>query len=152
METVTVTPTDIEQQAVDHPSPYARKHIHQYLESDGRDVDHPMADALILLYTTGRRTGKVRRTPLASFRDGEALIVIASKGGAPQHPHWYFNLVEDPTVWVRHKADFYEAEAEVLDGDEYAAMWGRITDWAPSFQDYQDKVERRLPLVRLTRA
>ena len=145
------TLSDIERQAVDNPSPWARNHIAQYLESDGREVDHPMADSLVLLYTRGKRSGEIRRTPLAAFEDGDSLVVIASKGGAPEHPSWYWNLKADPTVWVRDKADFYEARAEVLDGDEHADMWARIVAWAPGFQTYQDKVDRTIPLVRLNR-
>lgn len=145
------TMTDIEERAVDNPSPYASTHIAQYLESDGEDVDHPMADDLILLYTTGKRTGWIRRTPLTSFRDGDDLIVIASKGGAPEHPSWYWNLKADPTVWVRKKGDFFEARAEILEGDQHAEMWARVTEWAPGFQSFQDKTERTIPLVRLTR-
>jgi deazaflavin-dependent oxidoreductase (nitroreductase family) len=143
--------TEIEEQAVDNPSPYAGAHIAQYLESDGEEVDHPMADALVLLHTTGKRTGRIRRTPLAAFEDGDDLIVIASKGGAPVHPSWFWNLKADPTVWVRQKKDFFEAEAEPLQGDEYDEMWRRVTKWNPNFQAYQDKTERVIPLVRLTR-
>ena len=143
---------EIEARAADNPSPYASAHIAQYLESDGQDVDHPMADALILLYTTGKKSGQIRRTPLAAYSDGDDLIVIASKGGAPEHPSWFWNLKADPSVWVRDKGEFYEARAEVLDADEHDAMWGRITEWAPGFQSYQDKVDRLIPLVRLIRA
>ena len=145
------TLSDIEQQAVDNPSPYAKTHIGQYLESDGQDVDHPMADDLILLHTTGKRSGQIRRTPLASYDDGGDLIVIASKGGSPEHPSWYWNLQADPTVWVRDKAEFYEARAEVLGEAERAEVWPRVTAWNPNFQAYQDKTDRTIPLVRLVR-
>lgn len=143
------TPDQIEEQAVDNPQPWVREHIAQYLRSDGEEVDHAMADHLILLYTKGRRSGKIRRVPLAHYRDGDALIVIASKGGAPDHPAWFLNLRDDPRVWVRRKSEVFEARADVLEGEEYREMWARVTDWAPGFQSYQDKTERRLPLVRL---
>jgi deazaflavin-dependent oxidoreductase (nitroreductase family) len=145
------TLSDIEQRAVDNPSPYARTHIAQYLETDGAEVDHPMADSLVLLYTTGKKTGEIRRTPLASFDDDGEKVVIASKGGSPEHPSWYWNLKADPTVWVRDKADLYEARAEVLGADEHAEVWSRIAAWNPNFQAYQDKTERTIPLVRLKR-
>jgi deazaflavin-dependent oxidoreductase (nitroreductase family) len=145
------TLTDIEQRAAENPSPYASAHIAQYLESDGLEVDHPLADSLILLYTTGMRTGQIRRTPLASFPDGDDLIVIASKGGAPAHPSWYWNLKADATVWVRDKGNFYEARAEILDRAERDELWARVTEWNPNFQAYQDKTERTIPLIRLHR-
>jgi deazaflavin-dependent oxidoreductase (nitroreductase family) len=86
---------------------------------------------------------------VAHLPDGDDLIVIASKGGAPQHPSWFFNLKADSRVWVRNKGDFFPARAEILDGEEYETMWSRVVNWAPGFQKYQDRTERRIPLVRL---
>jgi len=117
---------DVEKQAVDSPHQWARQHIDQYLASEGQNVDHPLAERLILLYTKGKSSGKIRRVPVAHLPDGDDLIVIASKGGAPQHPSWFFNLRNDPQVWVRNKADFFEARAEILGGDEHATMWARV--------------------------
>ena len=140
----------IDELATDNPSEWASKHIEQYLASDGEEVDHRLADNLILLYTTGRKTGKVRRTPIVHLPDGDDLIVIASKGGAPRNPEWFFNLRDAPQVWVRRKSQVFEAEAGILDGEEYDEMWRRVIDWAPGFQEYQDRTERQIPLVRLT--
>lgn len=144
-----MTLTQIEDRAVDVRAQWARDHVEQYLRTDGREVDHPMAEHLILLYTKGRKSGQIRRVPVVHYRDGHDLIVIASKGGAPQHPDWFFNLREDPQVWVRRRSELFEARAEVLEGDDHRDMWRRVTDWAPGFQKYQDKTERRIPLVRL---
>ena len=144
-----MTLDDIEKRAIDNPQPWARQHIDQYLASEGREVDHPLAERLILLYTQGKVSGKVRRVPVVHLPDGDDLIVIASKGGAPQHPSWFFNLEADPQVWVRNKASFFEARAEILDGEEYETMWARVVKWAPGFQKYQDRTERQIPLVRL---
>lgn len=141
--------TTIDDVATENPSPHASKNIEQYLRSDGQDVEHPMADRMILLYTKGRRTQKVRRAPVVHLPDGDDLIVIASKGGAPTHPEWYLNLRDDPQVWVRRKSDVFEATASILEGDEYEQMWQRVIDWAPGFQEYQDRTERQIPLVRL---
>lgn len=146
-----MTLAEIEKQAVDNPQPWARRHIEQYLRTEGREVDHSLADRMILLYTKGRRSGKIRRVPVVHLPDGDDLIVIASKGGAPQHPAWYFNLEADPQVWVRHKGEVFEARAQVLVGEEYEEMWSRVVTWAPGFQQYRDRTERRIPLVRLRR-
>ena len=151
-EIETMSAIEIESQAVDTPQPWARKHIEQYLRSDGSEVDHPLADNLILLYTKGRKSYRIRRVPVVSYPEGEDLIVIASKGGAPKHPAWFLNLRVTPQVWVRRKSDFFEATATILEGNEYHEMWTRIVDWAPGFQNYQDRTERQIPLVRLIRS
>ncbi|HUG74919.1 MAG TPA: nitroreductase family deazaflavin-dependent oxidoreductase [Acidimicrobiia bacterium] len=122
----------------------------KYIASDGADVEHSMADAIILLYATGRTSGAVRRVPLVSFPDGDDLLVIASKGGAPDHPEWYRNLADDPKVWVRRKERIYEARATVLDGEERRSRWEPIIERHPVFGEYQEKAGRILPLVRLT--
>jgi deazaflavin-dependent oxidoreductase (nitroreductase family) len=144
-----MTIEDIEQRAIDNPQPWARAHVEQYLDTDGAEVDHPLSDNLILLYTRGRRSGEIRRVPVVHHPDGDDLIVIASKGGAPQHPDWFFNLRSDPRVWVRRKSEVFEATASILEGDEHDEMWSRITEWAPGFQRYQERTERQIPLVRL---
>jgi deazaflavin-dependent oxidoreductase (nitroreductase family) len=145
------TLAEIEARAVDSPSPWAQRHIEQYLATDGAEVDHPSGDRVVLLYTTGRRSGAIRRLPLVSFPDGDDLLVVASKGGAPEDPDWYRNLVADPHVWVRRKADFYPALAATLAPDERARAWEMIVAMNPGFADYQAKVERVIPVVRLTR-
>lgn len=142
---------DIESRATDPKSPWAVRHIEQYLATDGAEVDHPSADRLLLLYTKGRRSGAIRRTPVVHFPDGDTMLIVASKGGAPDHPLWYRNLVEDPEVWVRFKGDFFAARAEVLGPQERPAAWQTITARSPAFADYQAKTEREIPVVRLTR-
>jgi len=142
---------EIEERAVDSPSPWAQKHVEQYLESGGKAVEHPMDDRLILFYVTGRQSGDIRRVPLVHFGDGGDMFIVASKGGAPDDPEWYRNLVADPRVWVRFKDDFFEARAEVLTPEERAPAWEMITAIAPSFGDYQAKVDRVIPVVRLRR-
>jgi proline iminopeptidase len=141
----------IEKRAIDSPSPYAQKHVAQYLESGGKAVEHGMADQLILLYVKGRKSGDIRRVPLVHFPDGDDLLIIASKGGAPDDPSWYRNLVADPQVWVRFMDDFFEARASVLSDEERTPVWARITAQAPGFAEYQAKVSRTIPVVRLTR-
>jgi deazaflavin-dependent oxidoreductase (nitroreductase family) len=142
---------EIERKAVDNPSPWARKHVDQYLDSGGEQTDHPMTDRLILLYVKGRRSGEIRRVPVVHFTDGENMLIIASKGGAPEDPMWYRNLVADPQVWVRYKQDFFEARAHVLTPEERAPVWEMLTSIAPGFAQYQAKVERTIPVVRLAR-
>lgn len=140
----------IEDRAVDPARPFAAEHVRQYLESNGASVDHPAAGHLILLYTTGRTTGKIRRTPLRYFELGDDLMVAASYGGAPEHPDWYLNLLADPRVWVRRDADLYEATAAPVEGEERDRIWETVVvSQAPQFADYQTKTSRVIPVVRL---
>jgi deazaflavin-dependent oxidoreductase (nitroreductase family) len=141
----------VEERATVNPSQYAEDHIQAYLASNGQDVDHPAGDSLILLYTTGRTSGKIRRAPLGSFPDGENLVVIGSNAGRPKEPEWYLNLVASHRVWVRKQDDFYEAEASVLPLEQRQVFWDNLTAQMPMFADYQKKAGRELPLIRLTR-
>jgi deazaflavin-dependent oxidoreductase (nitroreductase family) len=141
----------IEDRAIDPARPWAAEHVRQYLESNGASVDHPAAGHLILLYTTGRTSGKIRRTPLRYFEVGDDLIVAASYGGAPEHPDWYLNLLADRRVWVRREADLYEATAMPVEGEERDRLWETVVvGQAPQFADYQTKTSRVIPVVRLT--
>lgn len=140
---------EIEVVAVDSPHPPIAEQARQYLATDGADIDHPYADRVILLYVTGRATGVVRRVPLVSVADGDDLIIVASKGGAPDHPAWYRNLEADRRVWVRNKADFYEAEAIILDGADRSEAWAKMVDAMSFFDGYEKKTDRVIPVIRL---
>lgn len=144
---------NIEEEAVDPSRPHAARHVRQYLESNGASVDHRAAGHLILLYTTGRASGRIRRTPLRYFEVGNDLFVAASFGGAPENPDWYQNLRADPKVWVRRDADLYEASAVPIEGDERDRLWDTVVVVeAPQFAEYQVKTERVIPLVLLVAA
>jgi deazaflavin-dependent oxidoreductase (nitroreductase family) len=140
----------IEDRAIDPARPFAAEHVRQYLESNGASVDHPAAGHLILLYTTGRTSDQIRRTPLRYFEVGDDLVVAASYGGAPEHPDWYLNLLADPKVWVRRDADLYEATAVPVDGEDRDRIWETVVvSQAPQFADYQTKTPRVIPVIRL---
>jgi deazaflavin-dependent oxidoreductase (nitroreductase family) len=107
---------------------------------------------LLLLTTTGRKTGKAHTTPMVFEREGERLFVFASKAGAPKHPDWYLNLVADPHVVVEAGAEKYDAIATTLEREERDRIYGEQAARNPIFQEYQDKTERVIPVVALTRA
>ncbi len=140
----------IEERARDGAEPSAVEHARQYLESDGASVDHPAVGSLILLYTTGRASGEIRRTPLRFFEVDDDLVVAASSRGSSNHPDWYLNLVRDPKVWVRHDADLFPATALPVDGPDRDRLWETVVlTKAPRFAEYQAMTERTIPLVRL---
>lgn len=105
---------------------------------------------LLLLTTTGRKSGRPHTKPMVYTRDGDRLLVYASKGGAPSHPDWYLNLAADPHVVVEVGPDRYDAIATPLEGEErdreFAAQAGRN----PVFGDYERKTSRVIPVVALT--
>lgn len=141
----------IESQALDSPSEYVANQARAYVASDGTDIDHPFADRVFLLYFKGRKTGEIRRVPLVCVEDGDDLLIVASKGGADHHPTWYLNIDADPHVWVRNKADFYEAYATTLEDEDRTVAWEKLVSGMPFFGEYELKTDRVMPVVRLER-
>jgi deazaflavin-dependent oxidoreductase (nitroreductase family) len=106
---------------------------------------------LLLLTTTGRRTGLPRTTPMMYVLDGDTLLVIASNAGAPRHPNWYRNLCADPHVTVEVGGEEYEAVARPVTGAERTRRWQSVTRQHPFFTEHQSKVRREIPVVALER-
>ena len=107
--------------------------------------------ALLLLTTTGARSGLARTTPMMYIPDGERLLVIASNAGAPKHPDWYRNLVASSRVTVEVGPETYDATAVVTEGDERERLWRMIVGQYPFFADHQAKISRQIPVVALER-
>lgn len=107
------------------------------------------ADLVLLLTTTGRRSGERRTTPLGWLRIDGALVVLASNVGAPKHPAWYHNLVADPHVTVEMGAETFPAIARVAGGAERERLWAGAVRQRPFFTDHQAATERRIPIVVL---
>ena len=107
---------------------------------------------LLLLTTTGARSGKRRTTPMMYIRDGERLLVIASNSGAPAHPDWYSNLLAHPHVTVEVGTETFDAIAVVTEGKERQRLWARIVELYPFFADHQAKITRQIPVIVLSRA
>jgi deazaflavin-dependent oxidoreductase (nitroreductase family) len=107
---------------------------------------------LLLLTTTGRKSGRSHTTPMVYTRDGDRLLVYASKAGAPTHPDWYFNLVADPKVVVEVGDDRYDAIATPLERDERDRVFAEQAERNAAFAEYQAKTDRVIPVVALTRA
>lgn len=106
---------------------------------------------LLLLTTTGARSGKCHTVPLAYLIDGERLIITASALGAAQHPAWYHNLVASPAVTVELGDEIFEAIATVLRGEEREQLWSWTTKHWPLLVEHQAKTTRQIPLVALQR-
>jgi deazaflavin-dependent oxidoreductase (nitroreductase family) len=118
--------------------------------ANGGTVGGPFAGApMLLLTTTGARSGEQRTTPLVYLPDGDRLVVIASKGGAPTHPAWYHNLVAHPDVTVEVGSEMLPVRAAVLSGEERDRLYARQAALRPAFAEYQAKTTRRIPVVAL---
>jgi deazaflavin-dependent oxidoreductase (nitroreductase family) len=118
-------------------------------------VGGPFADAKLLLLTTiGAKSGHRRTSPMMYFADGGDRLVVASKAGAPENPAWYHNLLANPTVHVEAAIDGgieeYDATATPLPENERSQRYAEIGSSNPGFAAYQEKTERKIPLVRLT--
>jgi deazaflavin-dependent oxidoreductase (nitroreductase family) len=106
---------------------------------------------LLLLTTTGAKSGKQHTTPVVYTTDGDRLVVIASKGGAPNNPAWYHNLVANPTVTIELPNERFEARAVVTSGEERQRLFDAQAALMPNFNDYAQKTTRQIPVVALER-
>ena len=118
----------------------------------GGEIEGMRRERLLLLTTKGARSGTDRTTPMMFHPDGDRVVVMASNAGAPKAPDWYANLRANPSVTVERGDDRYAATARVLTGDERARLWAEITAANPFFLDHEQKANREIPLVVLTRA
>ena len=126
--------------------------IEEFRANDGV-VGGPFAGAtLLLLTTTGARTGRERINPVAYRAEVDDVFVFASKAGAPTDPDWFHNLVADPSVKVELGNEHFDATAEVLTGEERDRVFGAQAADNPGFADYQANTDRVIPVVRLVRA
>jgi deazaflavin-dependent oxidoreductase (nitroreductase family) len=132
-------------------SDWNTKIIEEFRANEGR-VGGPFQGApMLLLTTTGRRTGERRTNPMMYMADGDRLLVFASKGGAPTNPDWYRNLVSDPKVTVEVGTESYQAHATVLQGDERDRLYAEQSRRYPGFAEYQANTSRIIPVVALER-
>ena len=126
-----------------------RKVIEQFRA--GGEIDGMHRDRLVLLTTTGAKTGERRTTPMMFHRDGDRLLVIASNAGAARDPMWFGNLVREPQVTVEVGDDKFDALAIVLTGAEREQKWAALTAAYPFFADHERQAGRTIPVVALTR-
>jgi deazaflavin-dependent oxidoreductase (nitroreductase family) len=130
---------------------WAVEHMNRYLETDGEDGHIWRGVPTLLLTTTGRSSGAARMLPLIYGKDGDDHIVVASKGGHPDHPAWYLNLAAASGVQVQVAADKFSATATVVDDADRSRIWNMMAEIWPPYIEYQDKTERQIPIVRLRR-
>ena len=121
---------------------YGKEHVQRYRETGGAE-GHDWNDTTVLLLTTkGRRTGQPYTTPLIYQRHGDDFVVVASKGGDPEDPQWYKNLLADPEVEVQVMGDTFRARARTAGDAEKPEVWRLMTATWPAYDEYQTKTDR----------
>jgi deazaflavin-dependent oxidoreductase (nitroreductase family) len=133
------------------PRLFGEEHVRRYVETGGEVGYMWNGVPTLILITTGRRSGQQRSTPLIFGEDNGAYIVVASKGGAPEHPAWYRNLVDQPEVEVQVRAERFKARARTATQEEKPALWKLMASIWPPYNDYQKKTRREIPIVILER-
>ena len=136
----------------DSPVDWVKQHIDRYVASDGADGQLWQGVPTLLLTVTGRSSGEARRTALIYAEDGNDVIVVASKGGADEHPQWYLNLLADPEVHVQVGPRRYAATARTAGPDERDRLWALAATVFPTYEQYRARTAREIPVVVLSPA
>jgi deazaflavin-dependent oxidoreductase (nitroreductase family) len=131
-------------------SDWARKQAELFEATDGREGADLRGRPIIVLTSVGAKSGKLRKTALMRVEHDGQYAVVASLGGAPKHPVWYFNLVANPRVELQDGDTRLEYTARLVEGDEKAVWWERAVAAYPDYADYQAKTDRQIPVFVLT--
>jgi deazaflavin-dependent oxidoreductase (nitroreductase family) len=130
---------------------WARDQAEKFEASDGRDANHLRGMAIVVVTNRGAKTGKLRKTAVMRVEHDGRYLVVASKGGAPQHPSWYWNLKKYPHVELQDGQSRGDFEARELEpGPERDEWWARAVEAFPNYAEYQDKTDRLIPVFLLT--
>ena len=121
------------------------------MESGGTEGTELQGKPVILLTTVGAKTGKLRKTPLMRVEHDGEYAIVASLGGAPKNPVWYYNVKTHPRVELQDGSEHHDYDAREVFGDEKAAWWDRCVQAWPDYANYQKKTERQIPVFVLTR-
>jgi deazaflavin-dependent oxidoreductase (nitroreductase family) len=132
---------------------FGDEHVRRYRETDGAE-GHVWREGstILLLTTTGRNSGNETTTPLIYGLDGDNPVIVASKGGAPEHPGWYRNLVKSPAAEVQILGERFPVRARDAEGDERDRLWKLMNGIWPHYDEYQQQTDREIPVVVLERA
>jgi deazaflavin-dependent oxidoreductase (nitroreductase family) len=125
--------------------------IEEFRANNGKVTGMFAQAPLMLLTQTGAKSGQLRTSPLVYSCDGDRIVIIASKAGSPAHPHWYLNIVANPSVTVELPGEKFAARAVITSGDERARLYRAQADLMPNFDEYAAKTDREIPVVILER-
>lgn len=144
------TPEEIRERD-EHYRSHAQDHVARYVASGGTDGydDNALKVPTLILYTTGRRSGREVATPIYYAESEGRYVVIASYAGADAHPKWYLNLAENPNVEVQVRDKRFAAVARTAEGNEREALWSLLADAYAFYREYADATDRLIPVVVL---
>jgi deazaflavin-dependent oxidoreductase (nitroreductase family) len=146
---------DMSESTTNRRQSYNEQVIANIRSSEPKNDGQANRSLLLLLTTTGARSGTRRTTPLAHFVDGDRLVIVASYGGADKDPAWFFNILADPHVTIERRDgeqyESFEAVATVTEGSERDRLFARMVGLLPVFADYEKKTSRVIPVVALER-
>lgn len=129
---------------------FGDEHVRQY-EATGGKIGHDWnGTEVLILHTTGRKSGATRKLPLIYGRDGKNYLIVASKGGAPDNPGWYRNLVAHPDAAIQVRDEVIPVTARTAAPDEKRRLWRIMTAQWPDYDQYQSHTKRDIPVVLLT--
>lgn len=127
-----------------------QKVIEEFRANEGRVGGNFEGKTLLLLHTTGAKSQQERINPVACIRDGDRLVVVASKAGAPTHPDWYYNVVANPLVTVEVGTEKIQVRASVAEEPERTRLFEKMIEVMPGFDEYRRKTTRVIPVIVLT--
>ncbi len=130
---------------------FGQEHVRRYRETGGEEGHDWQGAHVLILTTTGRKSGTERSTPLIYGRSGDDYLLVASKGGADTPPSWYLNLEASPEAEIQVKADRFKVRARTATAEEKPELWKTMTSQWPPYDDYQRKTKREIPVVVLER-
>ena len=139
------------EEILDSPTGWVARHVRRYVETDGSSGHQWNGRQTLLLTTRGRRSGKLRRTALIYGQDGDRYLLVASNGGARNHPFWYLNLTAQPEVQVQVGADTFTARARTAGAAEKPRLWRLMAAIWPDYDRYQKRTSRNIPVVIVER-
>ncbi len=136
---------------VPSPAKWVQDQVELYEGSGGTEGTTMRGLPVILLTTKGAKSGNIRKTPLMRVEHAGSYAVVASQGGAPKHPVWYFNLLASPEVELQDGPSRWDMAAREVTGEEKAIWWARAVEAYPDYADYQEKTDRQIPVVVVER-
>jgi deazaflavin-dependent oxidoreductase (nitroreductase family) len=125
--------------------------IEEFRANSGKVGGYFTGKTLLLLHTIGAKSGQERINPVACVTDGDRLVIVASKGGAPTNPDWYHNLLACPQVTVEVGTERFQVQAAVVPEPERTRLYNQMVAMVPAFAEYQQKTSRVIPVITLTR-
>ena len=130
---------------------FGAEHVRVYRDTNGERGYHWRGTEILLLTTRGHSSGAERTTPLIHRADRGRWIIVASKGGAPEHPAWYENLLAEPDAEIQVLGEQIPVRASTAEGEERARLWSLMSEVWPAYDEYQARTEREIPVVVLSR-